>query len=168
MALCREAALRITTALQLTPSDVDFALNEIHTRTKGGASVNVPLTHNLRERLRWAVQATKGPQTPLSNAHRWHSKSGAPPDKQSALAALRVAQKRAGIEATWGFHDLRRTAARCLFEATHDIQKVQRLLSHRSLATTVWYLGNSTKVISPAEVETLTPRETRKEGTHGA
>ena len=165
MLLAREAGLRQGTLLRLNLSNVNFERREITGRTKRSSTYNVPMTQRLYERLLWAAQGVRDRQQPLisqykqrvdgSNYHPWYISQ-----------MLREAQKWAGMpKAGWTLHDLRRTAARRLYEATGDLRKVQRFLAHANPQMTLWYLGNMAVELLPEEVETITPR---KEGTHGA
>jgi site-specific recombinase XerD len=72
---------------------------------------------------------------------------------------VRQAKRRAGIETPWTLHDLRRAAARRVYERTHDVRKVQRLLSHKNLSTTMWYLGDAGAEIDAEDLETTKSKE---------
>ena len=65
---------------------------------------------------------------------------GSPIAKPSMRQAWERCRKKSGIDITLHPHDLRRTAAVELYERTHDIFAVQRMLGHTSIATTAWYL----------------------------
>jgi site-specific recombinase XerD len=78
---------------------------------------------------------------------------------------LEHAKKRAGVKATWSLHDLRRTLAREVYANTHDIRKVQRLLSHSSPMATLWYLGTAATDLDATDLEAATPAQKREEKT---
>jgi site-specific recombinase XerC len=49
-----------------------------------------------------------------------------------------------------------------LYERTRDVRKVQRLLSHKNLSTTMWYLGDAGVEIDARDLEPEKPK-TKKE-----
>jgi integrase len=67
------------------------------------------------------------------------------------LKALQKKVRPGGM--AWSMHDLRRTAARQLYDRTKDIRKVQRLLGHASPVATWWYIGNNGQPLTAAELE---------------
>ncbi len=148
--LARDAALRSGTILKLTLEQVDFERNLIQGVTKGGRRFTTPMTHRLRERLLWIAPGCEGPQGNLLAATRFNRQ---PYSIDAMHHQLKDAQARAGVSTSWTFHDLRRTTARDVYAATHDIRKVQRLLSHVNLRTTLWYIGNAAIDLSGSEIE---------------
>jgi integrase len=110
----------------------------------------VPMTQRLYERLLFVCASTNDAQEPLLATFNRRRKK---PGYGSVTNWLLEAKKRAGVTAPWGFHDLRRTAARALYERTHDLRKVQRLLSHANMQQSCWYLGASGIDLSPADLE---------------
>lgn len=60
-------------------------------------------------------------------------------------------------------HDLRRTTAVKLYEATRDARDVQALLGHRSLASTIWYLDHDLRPVSRANLELIKSPNWQKE-----
>lgn len=49
-------------------------------------------------------------------------------------------------------HDLRRTTAVAVYRHTRNVRKVQAILGHRNLTSTIWYLDHD---LEPVEVELL-------------
>jgi integrase len=143
--LAHEVGLRAKTALMLNREQCDFDNGRIGGITKGGSRYSLPMTKRLRDRLQWFCAAAADAQEPLHAAFR-------PFRKLMSTGALRkamsVARREAGLTSCWGLHDLRRTAARAMYERTKDLRKVQSFLGHRMLWTTCWYLGNAIQLTS--------------------
>ncbi len=157
MLLAHEAGLRNAAIVALTRSNCDFERNAIRGRTKLGASYDVPMTNRLRERLLFAA-ATAEQNEPLLAAIAYRRTK---PSTQELCYHLRQAKRRAGDATPWTLHDLRRTAARRVYERTHDVRKVQRLMAHKNLYSTLWYLGDRGAEINREDLETATqPEET--------
>ena len=159
--LAHEAGLRAMTAAKLTRANVDFDSGRITGKTKGGARYDVPMTKRLRDRLLWYCAAAQESSEPLSATFRVPRQQ---PNDQTIRSAMRAARARAGLSSRWGLHDLRRTAARALYERTRDIRKVQAFLGHKMLWTTCWYLGNGAIQLTGEDLEDSIT--TRKEGTY--
>lgn len=62
-------------------------------------------------------------------------------------------------------HDLRRTAAVNMLEATGDLRDVQALLGHRSLQSTLWYLDHDLRPVKRSTLEMIKRPAWRKEQT---
>jgi integrase len=60
-------------------------------------------------------------------------------------------------------HDLRRTAAVGMLEATGDVRDVQALLGHRTLASTIWYLDHDLRPVKRATLELIKTPNWRKD-----
>lgn len=75
----------------------------------------------------------------LLRKHRPGQQPGPSPRFTKQWKALK---KRAGIRAELRIHDLRRTLAEDVWNATHDLRAVQAQLGHRSPTTTARYLAD--------------------------
>ena len=140
MLLAREAGLRHAAILNFSASCCDFEKRTIVGHTKGGASYNVPMTQRLYERLLFVCARVRDSrESVLAQFNR----CGRHPAYNTISSGLFKAKRAAGITSPWGLHDLRRTAARALYERTRDIRKVQRFLSHSSPMQSWWYMGNA-------------------------
>jgi integrase len=147
--LARDAALRISAIANLSAHNVDFDANEIVGKTKRYTSYRVQLTTRLKQELAYAVYMAKAGLPLLATFNR----NMLPPHPSSISHDLIKAKKQLGITRPWGFHDIRRTAARSLYSFTGDIRKVQSLLGHTSLTSTLWYLGNAGSQPTADELE---------------
>ena len=75
------------------------------------------------------------------------------------------ARKRAGIKRGAGIHTLRHAFATHLLEAGHDIRKIQVLMGHRRLSTTIIYLYVSRETLSkiPSPLDLIDTENSGKE-----
>jgi integrase len=62
----------------------------------------------------------------------------------------------AGISPGYTLHDLRRTIARELWDATRDLREVQSLLGHSSPKTTLHYLAGEVFSVTPSALARIT------------
>lgn len=161
MMLAHEAALRLGTIRQLTSENVDTEAGVMYGRTKGSSSYRVPMTVRLRSYIGTLIGRAAGPDEPLINQL---NKGRTTPLQQTLNTALDRAQKAAAVPGGWSYHDLRRTAARRLYDRTHDIRKVQRLLSHANPAQTLWYLGNIPAELTAEDLEEQAAKREEKAG----
>jgi len=149
--LAREAGLRHATILTVSAANCNFESGTINGRSKAYSSYTVPMTNRLRQKLLWACAGASDPTETLLCQYNRQRKA---PHYNSLTCALSRAKKLAPIPiGTWGFHDLRRTAARKLYDATHDIRKVQAFLGHAAPQQTWWYMGNAAAGLTTDEME---------------
>ncbi len=154
MLLARDAALRRSAIEKFTSGNIDFDNNEVFGVTKNSARYRVPMTHRLRVMLA-SVYAFAAPGEPLLAAVGTNRRTV---KACTILWELKRIQKQVngGQVLAWSMHDLRRTAARQLYENTKDIRKVQRLLGHASPIATWWYIGNAGQPLDAADLEPST------------
>jgi integrase len=157
-ATCAFAGLRISEALGLTWSDIDFAhgaisvskqlgrdarsLTDLKTRASEGV---VPLPAPLAEELRAHRdrQARKGFERIRPNALVFVTRSGRSPGRRNVLRAVQVVAKQLGL-GNLGLHDLRHSAAGLLREAGMPDEEIAVILRHSSAkVTTALYGGRS-------------------------
>jgi integrase len=150
MLLARDAGLRRETIWNITAANCNFETRMLSGRTKNNASYLVPMTKRLYERLLFVCSMTNDSKEPLLETFNPRRKK---PCYSRMGNWLLEAKKRAGVTMQWGFHDLRRTAARALYERTRDLRKVQRFLSHANVQQSCWYLGASGIDLSPGDLE---------------
>ena len=155
MLLARDAGLRRAAIETLTQAQVDFDHGEIFGTTKNKARYRVPLTKRLRVLLA-AICPFAGKDEPLIATVSLNRK---PVKACTILWELKRPQERAraGRGMAWSMHDLRRTAARQLYDNTRDIRKVQRLLGHASPIATWWYIGNAGQPLTSEDLEPKQP-----------
>jgi integrase len=147
--IAQEAGLRLGTIVRLTGENLDFQNRRIHGRTKRMHRFDVPMTTRLYERLLWVVGNMTDPKQNILAQFRENQK---PYGIDALEVQLRRARERAKAS-SWCFHDIRRTTARKLYDATKDIRKVQRFLGHAHLRTTFWYIGNQGIGLEASEIE---------------
>ena len=148
--LTREAALRSATAYNLTPRNIVGP--NIVTVTKNHGAVCIPMSPRIAALVALAIIDCPA-TTPLmcQLGLRDHA------DMRNALRhRLHVLQERHGL-GDWSWHDLRRTAAQRLYQATGSLNAVQRLLGHTSLMSTLHYLNAKIAPISAGHIAQLSP-----------
>ena len=150
MLLAREAGLRHATILSFTAANCNFETRMVSGRSKAYSSYTVPMTNRLYNRLLFACAGAQDAREPLLCQFNRQRKK---PHYNSLTSALSRAKKLAKVTTPWGLHDLRRTAARALYERTGDIRKVQRLLGHAQPNQSWWYLGNAGIDLTSADLE---------------
>jgi site-specific recombinase XerD len=77
------------------------------------------------------------------------------------------ARKKAGVKKGPGIHTLRHSFATHLLEAGYDIRKIQVLLGHSKLSTTMIYLHVSRKTLSKilSPMDLIDTKHAEKEGS---
>jgi integrase/recombinase XerC len=155
--LAHDEGLRAGTIARMQKHNCDLEKRELRGTTKFGAGYAVPMTKRVYEKLA-LVCALAQPEETLLGAISFRRQRVNP---KSVQELVRAAKRRAGITSDWTLHDLRRSAARRLYERTRDVRKVQRLMSHKNLSTTMWYLGDAGVEIDASDLEPA-PNPTRR------
>lgn len=153
--LCSDLAIRSGTAARLTPSDYDPVRRELTYTTKYQARQVMPVTSELAALLDLCIL----PNTPfvaqLPRAHITHRQPLHPLGHMGADGLRKLfggLRRKLGINRKLTAHDLRRTTAMRVYDATRDIRLVQALLGHGDLNSTLWYLDHH---LTPIQVSTL-------------
>jgi site-specific recombinase XerD len=84
---------------------------------------------------------------------------------QAVRCIYEKARKRAGVKNGEGIHTMRHSFATHLLEAGHDIRKIQVLMGHSKLSTTMIYLHVSRETLSkvPSPLDLIDTEQTQKE-----
>jgi integrase/recombinase XerD len=140
------AGLRACEVAALKPQHIDSKRMLIKIeKTKGNEQRYSILSVKLLEELRHYYTTCK-PQTYLFPSSYIHKK-----EQPLSYTAVRMiyakARKKAGITNGAGVHTLRHCFATHLLEAGYDIRRIQVLLGHRRLSTTMIYLHVSRKTL---------------------
>jgi hypothetical protein len=167
--LCSDLAIRSGTAAVVGPRNYNKETRELAFTTKYGARVTLPVTEELRQiiescdlnssvsfvRQLWERTTVTG-----ANIKPHATEDGIKATLDQALNRLR---DKLGMKKKFVQHDLRRTTAVALYRHTGYIRDVQKLLGHRNLESTVWYLDNDLRPLKRSVLEILKRPAWRKE-----
>lgn len=132
---------------------------------KGGKDRYTTLSKKLLKELRkyYKIFRPKTYLFPSTDKHRRDQ----PLTYASVQRIYEKARKKAGVKKGSGTHTLRHSYATHLLEAGYDIRRIQVLLGHRNLTTTMIYLHVSRKTLSaiPSPLDLFDPNH--KEGRDG-
>jgi len=135
LGLCYGAGLRLSEVLKLRVSDIDGERKLLRiAQGKGAKDRLVALSPTLLERLRtyWRLYH---PQDWLFPGY-----GGTPLSPTSLQKAFTEAKRRAGVSKVGGIHGLRHAYATHQLAAGLKVERLQRLMGHTSLHTTLRYL----------------------------
>ena len=158
------AGLRASEVAALRPENIDNKRMLIKVENgKGGKQRYTLLSIRLLEELR-RYYKTYQPQIylfPSSYKHRKNQTLTYP----SVRMIYENARKKAGVKKGAGVHTLRHSFATHLLEAGYDIRRIQVLMGHQRLSTTMIYLHVSRKTLSkiPSPLDLFDPKLTGKE-----
>ena len=131
-----DTGLRITEAVSLTRSDVDFENLLLKVHGKGQKERIVPMSFELRKLLfRWVAKL------PAHFEHEFSTRDGASLTTRLVLVNFKTLGKRAGIVGVrMSPHTLRHTFAVSYLRAGGNLFYLSKILGHTSITTTQRYL----------------------------
>jgi integrase/recombinase XerD len=151
------AGLRAAEVLALKPEHIDSERMLIKVTGKGNKQRYTILSKKLLPELRDYYKQYR-PEDYLFAS----SKKTTPLCYETIRAVYEKDRKKAGIKKGPGIHTLRHSFATHLLEAGYDIRKIQVLMGHTRLSTTVIYLHVSRKTLStiPSPLDLFNPDKT--------
>jgi site-specific recombinase XerD len=155
------AGLRASEVAALKPEHIDSKQMLIKVeRGKGGKERYTLLSRKLLTALRDYYKSFEPKTCLFPSTH-----TGRPLTYASVRIIYEKARKKAGIKRGLGIHTLRHSFATHLLEAGYDIRRIQVLMGHRRLSTTMIYLHVSRKTLSkiPSPLDLFDPDRATKE-----
>ena len=157
------AGLRASELIALKPEHIDSKRMLIKVKGKGGKDRYTLLAKRLLPELRHYYKQFR-PQTylfPSSYKHKKHQ----PLSYGSVRSIYEKARKKAGVKNGAGIHTMRHCFATHLLEAGYDIRKIQVLMGHSRLSTTMIYLHVSRQTLAnvPSPLDLFDPNRAKKE-----
>jgi integrase len=154
--LCSDLAIRSGTAARLTPENYDPARRELIFTTKYQARQRLPVTAELAALLDRCTEpdvpfVAQLPRATATHGQPLHALGHMDANSLRKLFA-RLRQK-LGIRRKLTAHDLRRTTATRIYDATRDVRLVQALLGHGDLGSTLWYLDHHLTPVPASALE---------------
>lgn len=143
LTLLYRSGLRISEALALKPSDLDFAAHSVRVLHGKGDKATVRGFHpSATDALAYWLDRRKG--LGLRNGPLFCTLDGKPLSGQYVRAMLNRMAARAGVDKRVHPHGLRHTFANELRAAGVDVVTISKLLGHSSIAVTSRYLDHLT------------------------
>ena len=158
------AGLRAFEVAALKPEHIDSKTMLINVeKGKGGKQRYTILASRLLKELRYYYKKCQ-PKTYLFPSSYMHT-NNQPLTYSSVRSIYEKARKKARIRKGTGIHTLRHSFATHLLEAGYDIRRIQVLMGHRRLSTTMIYLHVSRKTLSkiPSPLDLFDPQRAKKE-----
>ena len=159
------AGLRASEALKLKLDDIDSKRMLIKVKFGKGSKerytiLSKKLLRELRQYYKVVKPATWLFPTTFVSERNQHLSYGA------AYQIYENARKKAGIKSGSGLHSLRHSFATHLLESGHDIRRIQVLMGHARLSTTLIYLHVSRKTLTriPSPLDILEEKHAKKGG----
>jgi site-specific recombinase XerD len=157
------AGLRASEVIALKTENIDSKRMLIKVKGKGDKDRYTLLAKKLLPELRHYYKKFR-PQTylfPSSYKHKKHQ----PLSYGSVRSIYEKARKKASVKNGAGIHTMRHSFATHLLEAGYDIRKIQVLMGHRRLSTTMIYLHVSRETLSkiPSPLDLIDTKHANKE-----
>jgi len=158
------AGLRASEVIALKPENIDSKRMLIKVKGKGNKDRYTLLAKRLLPQLRHYYKTCR-PKTYLFPSSYKHKKQQ-PLSYGSLRCIYENARKKAGVKNGVGIHTMRHSFATHLLEAGYDIRKIQVLMGHRRLSTTMIYLHVSRETLSkiPSPLDLIDTKHANKEG----
>ncbi len=158
------AGLRASEVIALKPKHIESNKMLIKVENgKGGKQRYSLLSIRLLKELRHYYKKCR-PKTYLF-ASSYKHKKGTPLSYEALRSIYEDARKKAGVKKGAGIHTLRHSFATHLLEAGSDIRKIQVLMGHTRLSTTMIYLHVSRETLSkiPSPLDLIDTKHAKKE-----
>ncbi len=157
------AGLRASEVMVLKPEDIDSKRMLIMVNGKGDKQRYTLLSTRLLNELRQYYREYR-PKTYLFPSS-FKKRKDKPLSYESIRSIYEKARKKAGVKKGPGIHTLRHSFATHLLEAGYDIRKIQVLMGHSKLSTTMIYLHVSRKTLSkiPSPLDLIDTKHAEKE-----
>ena len=158
------AGLRAKEVRKLTPGHIESKRMLIKVVAgKGGKDRYSVLSKKLLTELRHYYKIHR-PQTYLFPSS-FKKRKNKPLSYEAVRLIYEKARKRAGVKKGEGIHTLRHSFATHLLEAGYDIRKIQVLMGHSRLSTTMIYLHVSRETLSkiPSPLDLIDTKHAKKE-----
>lgn len=160
--LCSDLGIRSGTSCKLGPDDYDTEKRELRFVTKYGSKVTLPVTAEIETHLNLCDMRARNSPFVLQLARKedrgWRAnlpEAGRPKSDGLFNHNFAKLKRQVGIERKITPHDLRRTTAVGMLEATGDVRSVRALLGHRSLQSTIWYLDHDLRPVKRSLLEII-------------
>jgi len=144
--LCCDLGIRHRTATRITLENWHPLTRSLNFVTKGNANMSLPVTDEIADTIT-TLPANSDRTVPLVNLLRPPKQEGRPPTRNPRfIKSFNKLKEQLGIRRELHIHDLRRTGAEDVWDATLDLRKVQRYLGHTNPLTTLRYLANKVQL----------------------
>jgi site-specific recombinase XerD len=157
------AGLRVSETINLKPGNIDSKTMLIKVTGKGKKERYTLLAKRLLVELRSYYREYR--PKPYLFPSSFKKKKDQPLSYEATRMIYEKARKKAGVKRGTGIHTLRHSLATHLLEAGYDIRKIQVLMGHARLTTTMIYLHVSRQTLStiPSPLDLIDIKHAGKE-----